>query len=148
MDFVYNKKSKGTLEDLQKKYQEDWEREREEKRLKRLEYDRTHGFKSLDEILNYLQNGGVIGDYCGIYGEVDMTNDFIVWKNDHIIRRTQHFSDNDANFWMATDTWDMEKFKDWLILMETHKNEEGYYSTHLLHKNFDITIDDIDSRLI
>lgn len=148
MDLVYSKKSKGTLEDLQKKYQEDWEREREEKRLKRLEYDRTHGFKSLDEILTYLKNGGVIGTYEGVWGEKDMTNDFLVWKNGEIVRRFQNSSGDDCHFWMETSVWDMEKFKDWLILMETHKNEEGYYNTHLLHKNFDITIDDIDSRLI
>lgn len=147
MEFTYNRKSKGTLEDLQQKFQEEQEREREEERLKQLEYDRKYGFKELDEILTYLKNGGVIGDYCGIYGEVDMTNDFLVWKNDHIIRRTQRSTDNDGFFWMATDTWDLDDFKQWLDRGDKYKNEEGYYPTILLHKN-NITINDIDERLI
>lgn len=148
MEFTYSRKSKGTLKGLQQKFHEIQEKEMEEKRIKKLEYDRKHGFKSLEEILDYLQQGGVIGDYDGLWGERHMTNNFMVWKDGEIIRRVQCSSGNDANFWMETYAWEMDDFKMWLSKMDEHKNEEGYYNTSFLYKNFDITINDIDERLI
>ena len=41
-----------------------------------LKCNTQYGFKSYDEVMDYLKSGGIIGDFFGKEGEEDLSNNF------------------------------------------------------------------------
>ena len=128
MEYTVNRHSTKNLEDIKKEYDEIRRREIEERKQKSLELHRSLGFRTQDEIDSYLKSGGVLGNFFGLCGEIDMTNNFIfLADNDEIHHHSQMSDEFDGAFWMGSRTMSWDDFHRWLGKLEKYKNEEGYF---------------------
>jgi len=91
--------------------------------------DREYGFKTFDEIVDYLKSGGAIGHFTGDWGEINQDNDVLIWKDEHVLRRTQRSDYDGINFWMGWETYTLDELKEWVSRFDDYRNEEGYIST-------------------
>lgn len=144
MEYKLNAHSSTSLEALQQKMHEDRLNEEAEIHRKKLARDMAVGFKSVDDIIRYLKDGNVIGDFLGGYGEYNMDNDFLIWDdvNNDILRRYQ-YSYDDCVFRMEFTHITVEEFTEWVERLEQYKDENGILPTTLFHKNQSATVQEI-----
>lgn len=102
------------------------------------------GFKSFDEVDEYLKSGGVIGDFYGFDGEDDHSNNFIVYdgENDEYLHRREIYEDFSIDGKMETRRLKLPEFRDWVMNLENFKDNKGNIQTSLFHRNFDCDITD------
>lgn len=135
MEYTVSKHSKGSLEDLKHQMEEEIQKELDRKHQEDLALDRKHGFKTFEEIVDYLKSGGAVGHFTGDWGEIDQDNDVLIWKDNHVLRRTQCSDYDGINFWMGWETYTLDELKEWVSRCDDYRNEEGYIPTIVFTKN-------------
>lgn len=108
-------------------------------------FNMEKGFKSFNEVDEYLKSGGVIGDFYGNYGEEDHTNNFIVYNksSDEYLHRREIYEDYSIEGNMETRNLSPVEFKNWILSLENYKDANGNIQTSLFHRNFDCSVADV-----
>ena len=103
------------------------------------------GFKTKEDVIDYLKNGGVIGNFYGEDGEDTFDNDFIILKEDtnEVVHHHSVIGSYETELEMKTQTMTLTELGFWLDNLSKYKSDDGYLPTALFHKNLTVDKDEI-----
>lgn len=102
-------------------------------------------FKTKEEVIEYLKNGGVIGNFYGEDGEESFDNDFIVLdKNTNDVKHHHPLTNMyETNPEMKTQVMTLTELGCWIDNLSKYKNSDGYIPSTLFHKNLTADKDEL-----
>ena len=104
-----------------------------------------YGFKSYDEVMDYLKSGGIIGDFFGKEGEEDLSNNFLVMDNEtgHVKFHKEMREDFSVFGEMKTRIYTPQEMRSWVESLLKYRTEDGFIPTWFFHKNYNWNAKDI-----